>query len=272
MTDAAADRRARRPRRRPGEPIRWGRGLFVIGCVAAAVGLIRLFESVLPDPVAIILIDRYGPLYPVTVQNVMWIAFGLGFGELMLRLYDAIAETRQLGMRYLPEDERAMLQGPDLGALYAAARKAASPGGSGAGRFLPRLVQRVVAQFQSSRSIDQATAVMNSSLELYLHEIDLRYSLIRYIVWLIPTLGFVGTVIGISLALSFAGGADTQDPSLLGEITSRLAVAFNTTLLALLMSAVLVLLQHVIQAREERALNRAGEYCLDNLINRLYER
>jgi hypothetical protein len=36
------------------------------------------------------------------------------------------------------------------------------------------------------------------------------------------------------------------------------------------MSAVLVLIQHIVQAREERALNRAGQYCLDNLINRLY--
>jgi hypothetical protein len=36
------------------------------------------------------------------------------------------------------------------------------------------------------------------------------------------------------------------------------------------MSALLVLCQHVIQAFEERALNQAGQYCLDNLINRLY--
>jgi hypothetical protein len=47
-------------------------------------------------------------------------------------------------------------------------------------------------------------------------------------------------------------------------------VAFNTTLLALVMSAVLVLVQHVVQAYEERTLNQAGQYCLDNLINRLY--
>jgi hypothetical protein len=36
------------------------------------------------------------------------------------------------------------------------------------------------------------------------------------------------------------------------------------------MSAVLVLIQHVVQAYEERSLNQAGQYCLDNLINRLY--
>ena len=112
--------------------------------------------------------------------------------------------------------------------------------------------------------------MLTASLELYLHEIDLRYSLIRYVIWAIPTLGFIGTVMGISLALSFAGQVDLQDPNLLAELTKQLAVAFDTTLLALLMSAVLVLAQHVIQAAEERALNVGGQYVLDNLVNRLH--
>jgi biopolymer transport protein ExbB/TolQ len=94
--------------------------------------------------------------------------------------------------------------------------------------------------------------------------------MIRYVVWAIPTLGFIGTVVGISLALAFAGAVDLQDPTLLAELTKRLAVAFNTTLLALVMSALLVFFQHIVQAFEERALNQAGQYCLDNLINRLY--
>jgi len=152
--------------------------------------------------------------------------------------------------------------------IYQNARQAADQRGS----YLPRLIQRVVLQFQTSRSIDQANGLLNSSLEMYLHEIDLRYALVRYIVWLIPTLGFIGTVVGISIALAFAGEADTQDPALLAELTKRLAVAFNTTLLALIMSAILVLIQHIVEAKEERALNRAGQYCLDHLINRLYER
>jgi len=130
----------------------------------------------------------------------------------------------------------------------------------------------VVLQCQSCRTVDQAHALLNAGLELYRHEIALRYSVIRDIVWLIPTRGFIGTVIGISLALAYAAGADTTDPTLLSELTRRLAVAFNTTLLALVMSAFLVLIQHIVQAREERALNLAGQYCLDNLINRLYER
>ena len=137
-------------------------------------------------------------------------------------------------------------------------------------RFLPRLIHRVVTQFQTTRSVDQANALLNSSLELFLHEIDLRYSMVRYVIWVIPALGFIGTVMGISLALAYAGAADLQDPLLLAGLTKQLAVAFDTTLLALVLSAVLVLAQHLVQAYEERSLNQAGQYCLDNLINRLY--
>ena len=179
-------------------------------------------------------------------------------------------ERSHLRRAYLPEDETTILQAPELRHIYANARANYEAGGREGG-FLPRLIQRVILQFRTSRSIEQANALLNSSLELYLHEIDLRYSMMRYVVWAIPTLGFIGTVIGISLALAFAGQVDVQDPTLLAELTKRLAVAFNTTLLALVMAAILVLIQHIVQAREEGALNEVGQYCLDNLINRLYE-
>jgi biopolymer transport protein ExbB/TolQ len=244
--------------------------VILIGCLTAAVALIQLFDMYLPVSAAVILLDNERSTYPFTVQNLMWLVFALGIGELIVRARDATAERAELRKGYLPEDETTLVQSPELRQIYATARAALQPGAPAEGRFLPRLIQRVVTQFQISKSIDQANALLNSSLELYLHEIDLRYSMIRYVVWAIPTLGFIGTVIGISLALAFAGEVDLQDPSLLAELTKRLAVAFNTTLLALVMSALLVFVQHVVQAYEERALNRAGQYCLDNLINRLY--
>ena len=245
--------------------------IVVLVCLLGAIATIRLFEVYLDETWAAILIDRGRPTYPVTVQNAMWIVFAIGLGELFVRARDARLERRQVREGYLPEDETTVLQARDLRQIYANLRQLAEPGGAAAGRFLPRLITRVILQFQTSRSLEQASNLLNSSLELYLHEIDLRYSMIRYVVWLIPTLGFIGTVIGISLALAYAGDVDLQDPTLLAELTKRLAVAFNTTLLALVMSAVLVLVQHLVQAREERALNQAGQYCLDNLINRLYE-
>ena len=136
--------------------------------------------------------------------------------------------------------------------------------------FLPRMITRTIDQYRISGNEDQAISVLNSSLELYMHEIDLRYSILRYLTWLIPSLGFIGTVMGIMFALQYAGvpaNADAED--FLYQVTSRLGVAFTTTLLALIMSAVLVLIQSLVQSKEERALNEAGQYCLDNLILRI---
>jgi biopolymer transport protein ExbB/TolQ len=245
---------------------------ILLTCIGLSLVVIYAIDVLAPDVVSVILIDSQRPTYPLTVQNVMWVVFLVGLGELYVRARDTRSEEAQLRAGYLPEDDRTMLQAPELRHIAATARKAVNANGRGSGRYLPRLIQRVVLQFQASRSVEQAHTLLNSSMELFLHEIDLRYSMIRYIVWLVPTLGFIGTVIGISLALAFAGGVDLQDPSLLAELTKRLAVAFNTTLLALVMAAILVLVQHMVQAREEGVLNRAGQYCLDNLINRLYER
>ena len=96
--------------------------------------------------------------------------------------------------------------------------------------------------------------------------------MVRYLSWLLPTLGFIGTVYGIAITLAVAGNANPEDPALLGNLTRSLAVAFNTTLLALLQSAFIVFLMHLTQGREEQALNTSGQYCLNNLINRLYVR
>lgn len=205
-------------------------------------------------------------LYPFTVQNLQWLVFFIGLGELWGRLQDALAESLQLRKHYLPEDERTVLQLTDLGPIYRGVRDQTG----NAELFLPRLILRTILQFQSSHSIDQANTLLNSSLDLYLHEIDLRYNMLRYIVWFIPSLGFLGTVIGIADALDYAGSTDLQDPKLLHELSLRLGVAFYTTLLALLQASVLVFGVHLVQASEERSLNRAGQYCLDNLINRLY--
>ena len=96
--------------------------------------------------------------------------------------------------------------------------------------------------------------------------------MLRYIVWVIPTLGFLGTVIGIANALEGIAEMRPDDENLLRILTTKLGTAFFTTLLALAMSGIMVFFMHIIQGREERALNLSGQYCLDNLINRLYER
>ena len=241
------------------------------GALLASLVLVGLLSVVLTEGFfADFLLDRNTRAmpYPFTIQNIMWLVFCVGAGELLVRYLETDKEMLQIHKGLLPEDEQTLLRKQDLGGLYKRVKETQADGAY----FLQRLLARCMLQFQVSGSIDKANNLFNSSLELFQHEIELKYNALRYVVWLIPTLGFIGTVVGIALALSDAGNApDYQDPALLKQLTQSLGVAFYTTLLALLQSAILMFVLHVVQGKEETTLNTIGQYCLDNLINRLYE-
>jgi biopolymer transport protein ExbB/TolQ len=195
----------------------------------------------------------------------MWLSFYFALGELLIRRIAADMETSQLGKHYLPEEFKTVLQASDLPPIYRELRN--SPDLRRC--FLPRLIDRCILQFQASQSIDQSASLLNTSVEMFLHEVDLNYNLVRYVCWLIPSLGFIGTVVGIGEALAWAG-ENAQAENLLGHTTGQLAVSFHGTFLALMMASILVFLQNRVQSKEEHALNLGAQYCLDNLINRLY--
>jgi biopolymer transport protein ExbB/TolQ len=202
-------------------------------------------------------------IYPFTIQNFMHLLFFLGLGELFVRWRVAVRETGFLRERFLPEDEETVLQFPDLGAI----RRRVARAFDGEHGFLPSLIDLSVLQFQASRSVDQAATVMNHALELIAHRVDLRYGLIRFIAWLVPTVGFIGTVYGLGASLYEAGASAEINVQ---ETARTLGVGFDCTMVALMQSAVLVFLMHLAQEKEELSVNLAGTYCLRNLINRLY--
>ncbi|MDD9824318.1 MAG: MotA/TolQ/ExbB proton channel family protein [Gammaproteobacteria bacterium] len=86
------------------------------------------------------------------------------------------------------------------------------------------------------------------------------YTLPRYINWAIPILGFIGTVLGISLAaegiqsIIGAQGGLSQMSADLGKAISPLGIAFDTTLIALSLSVTLVLIQTALQRWEDNVL------------------
>ena len=76
--------------------------------------------------------------------------------------------------------------------------------------------------------------------------------LVRVIVWAIPMLGFLGTVIGITQTL---GGLDFSDgTAAVDRLKSGLYVAFDTTALGLVLSVVAIFLQFPIERSEQRLL------------------
>lgn len=202
-------------------------------------------------------------VYPLTIQNFMYVLFFIGCGELFVRWRIALRELGFLKRRLLPEDEETVLQYADLGPI----RRQVAKAFDGEHGFLPSLIDLSVLQYQASRSVDQTVAVMNHALELIAHRVDLRYGLIRFIAWMVPTVGFIGTVYGLGASLYEAGA---QAEINVQETARTLGVGFDCTMVALMQSAVLVFIMHLVQEKEEMSVNLAGGYCLRNLINRLY--
>ena len=99
-------------------------------------------------------------------------------------------------------------------------------------------------------------------------KLESENSMIRYLIWAIPSIGFIGTVRGIGEALSQA------DKALAGDIagmTNSLGVAFNSTFVALLISIFLMFLLHQLQRLQDGMVVDTQEYCESFLLKRISE-
>ena len=92
--------------------------------------------------------------------------------------------------------------------------------------------------------------------------------MLRYLVWAIPSIGFIGTVRGIGVALRRADEALQGDIS---GVTSALGVAFNSTLVALIISIALMLMIHLLQSSQEGLILRLQTFCREQILDKLFE-
>lgn len=248
----------------------------LVALLVAGVMLTVLSFGLDPDSTfATVVLDRQSQAlpYPFTVQNLMHFMFALGVGEVFVRLYSAADGRRQIAKGLLEERTTRMLSAQELRHLHERVIR----DGAGSDRHLHRLIHRIIVQYEATGSVGDAQAVLDSSVEYFQHGVGLRYNMLRYLTWLLPTLGFIGTLIGISLALGRAGTLPDLDDtaaleSWINALTTSLGVAFYTTLVGLVLSAVLVFCTNIASSREEQVLNDTGQYCLDNVVSRLRNR
>ena len=99
-----------------------------------------------------------------------------------------------------------------------------------------------------------------------------RFTLTRYILYLLPVIGFIGTVEGISKALMNISRVLPMVKDLDGfmgnltSVTSALQIAFDSTLLALFLSAALMLAQTLVIRRSEDLLARVDRWIVDHVL------
>ncbi len=134
---------------------------------------------------------------------------------------------------------------------------------------------RVLAAYMHSGNRKAATELALDDSSFYIAVSESSYSVPRIFVWAIPLLGFIGTVLGISNAVngfsSFLSEAAEieQIKQGISTVTTGLAIGFDTTLLALCLSVLVMIPLVLIERFESRLLLAIDIYINERLLPRL---
>ena len=131
--------------------------------------------------------------------------------------------------------------------------------------LLARRIRDVCAFVRGRQSHDGLEEHLKYLAQLSAERLHQSYALVRTISWAVPILGFLGTVMGITLAI--ANVTPDQLDSSLGDVTGGLAIAFDTTALALTLSMVLVFTWFAVERSEERILAGIEAFGINRLAN-----
>ena len=135
--------------------------------------------------------------------------------------------------------------------------------------------QRVLAFFVNSKSRDVARELSQDDASATGTDIDNAYIIIRIMIWTMPMLGFLGTVLGISVSISGFSGllSGVSDLTIvkdgLSQVTAGLSTAFDTTLLGIICAILCTFLASISERNEQSLAQYIEEVINDDLLPRL---
>ena len=142
--------------------------------------------------------------------------------------------------------------------------------------LLFRRIDMALSNLGNIGEVRDVGAVLESQADSDGSSVDSSYTVIRSLIWTIPILGFIGTVVGLSQAIGSFTDVLTQTGSDAGSIKSKLgpvvgglATAFETTLVALVAAVIIQLLSTWVYKREEALLDGITDFTTENVLSRL---
>jgi biopolymer transport protein ExbB/TolQ len=231
---------------------RGARGIVTSPVVWGAIASVAFFAPILTGAWDDPFIHRYFAGHPVNIIET--VAFFIALFALLIKGLQLVFQSQAMSAISLGPSEAG-------GQTMADCRRLAElvdqiP----AGRQQDYLVRRLRDGLAHILRVGSADAIEDELK--YLSDLDASrahssYALVRIVVWAIPILGFLGTVVGITMAIASLSPDDLEKS--LPEVTAGLGVAFDTTALALALSMVLMFTQFVIDKFEGRLLSRVDE-------------
>jgi hypothetical protein len=136
-------------------------------------------------------------------------------------------------------------------------------------------IDRALSNFKNIGQVNDVSAILRAQAENDEDQVASSYTVVNGLVWAIPVLGFIGTVLGLSLAIGKftltlqAGGDLAAIRASLQGVTGGLATAFESTLVALTFTLILQLVITFNQKREMAFLDECNDYCHSHIVSKL---
>jgi biopolymer transport protein ExbB/TolQ len=242
---------------------------FVLGLLIAAVFFAVLYGPLKGSYVSILFTKR-GPVQHAIVLLTTWAG-----SLLVLKLLKLRMQRSSLLFDVLPREIADQIQ-PDNAHKFQEHIRSLPTDSSRS--FLLTRILNALDHLRFRGSVQEVSHLLASQGELQSAAMDTSYTMVRVFIWAIPILGFIGTVLGIGDAVNNFSGALGQAKEIseiqvaLNGVTGGLAVAFDTTLAALVMSLILMIPTNWIQQAEEGLLNAVTDYCNEELVSRLNDK
>jgi hypothetical protein len=191
---------------------------------------------------------------------------------LLSRYLELRRQRRAFDLGLLPTEEGARILPVDARPLQ---RKVDQINAARGPFILANMIRLALGKYAISRSSQDVSETVRMQGEVELGRMVTTMATVHYLAWAIPAIGFLGTVRGLSLSLGMAEKVKKVDLNtlndFLGETTRHLNTAFDCTLVALALSVPIMFLIHSVQRDEESMVIDCQQYCLEHLVNRLYE-
>ncbi len=211
--------------------------------------------------------ERLRALFLGPEQVLCYLAFVWAALILQSRYREVLRQRQAFGLGLLPDEEGARILPEDARPL---ARKVEHVTGRRP-FILANMIRIGLGKYAISKSAPDVAEIVRSQADVETSRLVSTMGTVHYLAWAIPAIGFVGTVRGLAGAFGMAGVTDVGMADFTRQATDQLKIAFDCTLVALLLSLVLMYLVHTVQRAEETLVVDAQEYCQEHLLLRLYD-
>jgi biopolymer transport protein ExbB/TolQ len=230
---------------------------FLVG-LPLAVGLLCAIHLGPWTGPAIHTVRRY-VTHPVQWAVVAFFCSALG--TLLVKLWHTVAERRACSNLALPPWDGKPVPAEEAGRLSGCVEQLTYRLRR---TFIARRVAAVLDFLAQRRSTEGFDDQLRSLADADAIALEQSYALTRFITWAIPILGFLGTVLGITSAISGVKGDDLN----LNSVTGGLAEAFDATALALGLTMVTMFLSFLVEKAEHGVLDYVDRLVDEQLAHR----